>query len=403
MIKQSFGTDGVLLPHFIHKLRFFLRSRKKSRPVSDVSDTGDAYPSPDVLRERADEQVNSATPNQPVKGPLKLQSDFLIAPIGTNESPIGAQFETNEGGFDKIDPPEPVREVKEQSSENSILDIYTDYFGLNVRPFSLVPDPDFIFWSPAHRRAYTMLEYGLLTRSPITLITGEVGSGKTTLLHHLLKNIDDRIKVGLVANAQGSRGELLRWVMMSLGKRISADTNYVDMFEAFQKLLIDEYAQGGRVVIIFDEAQNLSRESLEELRMFTNINSNKDELLQLVIVGQPELREMIRQPGLRQFAQRVAANFHLGAMDSTTVYDYIGHRLRAAGAAKNLFHRSASDLIFEKTNGVPRLVNQLCDLAMVYTFTNNQKIVTYRTVQQVLDDGAFFGAGSFDSSESSNL
>ncbi len=150
------------------------------------------------------------------------------------------------------------------------------------------------------------------------------------------------------------------------------------------------------MVIIFDEAQNLSRESLEELRMFTNINANKDELLQLVLVGQPELRDIVRQPNLRQFAQRVAANFHLDAMDSATVCAYIGHRLLTAGASKNLFNRSACELIHEHTGGIPRLVNQLCDLSMVYAFTNNQKIVTLRTVQLVLDDGAFFGAGAFE-------
>ncbi len=283
---------------------------------------------------------------------------------------------------------------------NHTLEIYTNHFGLSARPFSLVPDPEFLFWSPAHRRAYTMLEYGILTCAPITLITGEVGSGKTTLLHHLLKNLDTGIKVGLVSNAQGARGELLRWVLMSLDQPCSPDATYVDLFESFQKYLIAEYAQGNRVVIIFDEAQNLTRESLEELRMFTNINANKDELLQLVLVGQPELRDIVRRPDLRQFAQRVAANFHLDTMDSATVCAYIGHRLLAAGASRNLFNRSACELIHENTGGVPRLVNQLCDLSMVYAFTNNQKIITLRTVQLVLDDGAFFGAGAFDTESS---
>lgn len=276
------------------------------------------------------------------------------------------------------------------------LDIYTGYFGLRSRPFSLVPDPEFIYWSPVHRRAYTMLEYGLLTCAPITLITGEVGSGKTTLLHHLLKNIGSQIKVGLVSNAQGSRGELLRWVLMALDQPARPDATYVDLFDQFQKYLISEYARGNRVVIIFDEAQNLSRESLEELRMFTNINSNKDELLQLVLVGQPELREIVQRPDLRQFAQRVSASFHLSTMDRDTVHAYIGHRLLTAGAAKNLFLRPASEIVYRHTGGVPRLVNQLCDLSMVYAFTNNQKIITPRTVQQVLDDGAFFGAGAFE-------
>lgn len=285
------------------------------------------------------------------------------------------------------------------SNSDTTFDIYTEHFGLHSRPFSLVPDPDFIFWSPAHRRAYTMLEYGLLTRAPITLITGEVGSGKTTLLHHLLKSLDRFTKVGLVSNAHGTRGELLRWVLMSLDQPAGPNATYVDLFDAFQKYLITEYARGNRVVVIFDEAQNLSRESLEELRMFTNINSNKDELLQLVLVGQPELRDIIRKPDLRQFAQRVASSFHLGPMDVDTVQAYIGHRLIKAGARKNLFTRRACELVHEQTGGVPRLVNQLADLSMVYAFTNNQRTVTDRTVQQVLDDGTFFGAGAFEQTD----
>ncbi len=291
-------------------------------------------------------------------------------------------------------PIEPEHNSEYTPAMDSSLDIYTDHFGLKQRPFSLVPDPNYLYWSSSHRRAYTMLEYGVLTSAPITLITGEVGAGKTTLLQHLLKNIGEGVKIGLISNAHGSRGELLQWVLMSLDQPAPDGASYVSLFDAFQKYLIMEYAQGNRVILIFDEAQNLSRESLEELRMFTNINANSDVLLQLVLVGQPELRDMVRRPDLRQFAQRVAASFHLDAMDARTVSAYIGHRLRLSGAERNLFSEVASTLVYESTGGVPRLVNQLCDLSMVYAFTKNQKTVTLATVQQVLDDGAFFGAGA---------
>lgn len=274
----------------------------------------------------------------------------------------------------------------------SSLDIYTAHFGLTERPFSLLPDPDFLFWSQAHMQAYTMLEYGILTRAPITMITGEVGAGKTTLLHHLLKSIGNDVRIGLVSNAHGDRGELLRWVLMSLDQPAPADATYVDLFATFQKHLIEEYAQGHRVILIFDEAQNLSAESLEELRMFTNINSNKDELLQLVLVGQPELQEIIRRPEMRQFAQRVASSFHLRAMDMKTVRKYVGHRLEVAGADRNFFSPAATELIYKSTGGVPRLVNQLCDLAMVYAFTRGRKGVVRHTIELVLNDGAFFAA-----------
>lgn len=275
---------------------------------------------------------------------------------------------------------------------NSTLDIYTAHFGLTERPFSLLPDPGFIYWSPAHRRAFTILEYGILTRAPITLITGEVGTGKTTLLHQLIATVGPDVRVGLISNAHGDRGELLRWVLLALAQPAGPQETYVDLFGRFQHYLIEEYAAGRRVILIFDEAQNLSRESLEELRMFTNINSGKDELLQLVLVGQPELRDVVRRPDLTQFAQRVSAAFHLQAMDRATLRDYVRHRLEVAGAREEIFGISAIELVHDATGGVPRLVNQLCDLAMVYAYTQDARRVTRQTVQQVLEDGVFFAA-----------
>lgn len=272
----------------------------------------------------------------------------------------------------------------------STLNIYTSFFGLSERPFSLVPDPEFLFWSGPHNRAYAMLEYGILTRAPITLITGEIGAGKTTLLHHLLRSAGDDVRIGLVANAQGDRGELLCWILQSLEQAAEASESYVDLFVRFQRFLIQEYANGRRVILIFDEAQNLTRESLEELRMFTNINANKDELLQLVLVGQPELRDMVNRPDLQQFAQRVSSAFHLPAMDRKMVSDYIAHRLKVAGAERNIFSKAACDLVFENSGGVPRLVNKLCDLCMVYAFTGDNRRVTRLTVERVLADGVFF-------------
>ncbi len=269
-------------------------------------------------------------------------------------------------------------------------DLYTAHFGLTTRPFALAPDPDFLFWLPAHKRAYAMLEYGVMTHSPITLITGEVGAGKTTLLLHLMRSLGPEICVGLISNPSGARSELLRWVLMALGQPIAVDQSYVDLFASFQALLISEYAAGRRVMLIFDEAQNLSIEALEELRMLTNINSGKDELLQLVLVGQPELRDIIDQPNMRQFAQRIAANFHLTAMDRKTVRAYVAHRLKVAGRDDRIFTTPSVDLIHERTGGVPRLVNQLCDLSLVYAFSKGRKSVTALTVQQVLDDGVFF-------------
>lgn len=276
------------------------------------------------------------------------------------------------------------------------MNIYTDFFGMKERPFSLVPDPDFIYWSKPHSRAFSMLEYGILTRAPITLITGEVGAGKTTLLQHLLKTVSEDVRIGLIANAQGDRGELLRWVLLALEQPVRPEETYVELFNRFQQFLIAEYAAGRRVILIIDEAQGLTREGLEELRMFTNINTNKDELLQLVLVGQPELRDIVRRPDMRQFAQRVSSAFHLPAMDVQTVRAYIRHRLDVAGGASDIFSLPAADRIHEATGGVPRLVNQLCDFAMVYAYTKNSVKVSRMIVQQVLDDGVFFAADLAD-------
>lgn len=151
-----------------------------------------------------------------------------------------------------------------------------------------------IYWSPSHRRAFSILEFGIMSRAPITLITGEIGAGKTTLLQALLNRIEEDVTIGLVSNAQGGRGELLQWILNSLGLPVDEDTSYVAMFQKLRDFMVEEYADGRRVILIFDEAQNLSLEGLEELRMLTNVNSNKDELVQLILVGQPELRDMVR-------------------------------------------------------------------------------------------------------------
>ncbi len=272
-------------------------------------------------------------------------------------------------------------------------DIYTEHFGLAQRPFSLVPDPEFLFWSPAHRGAFAMLQYGLMTRAPITLLTGEIGAGKTTLVHHFLATLDEDVTVGLIANARPDSTDVLRWVLPSLSVDVPRDADEAERFDRFQSFLIDEYGAGRRVVLVIDEAQNLSRAALEELRMLTNINTNKDELLQLVLVGQPELRDRVRAPDLIQFAQRVAANYHVPAMDGETVLRYIAHRLRVAGGKPGMFSRQAAEEVFRASGGVPRLVNQLCDLAMTYAFANGTAQVRRATVRQVLDDGAFFAAG----------
>ncbi len=267
--------------------------------------------------------------------------------------------------------------------------LYADFFGLRERPFKLAPDPDFIFWSDQHRKAFTVLEYGILTHAPITLVTGEIGAGKTTLVQALLRRLEDDLTVGLVSNAQGGRGELLSWVLSSLDIEVDHDARYADMFSMLQKFLLSEYAAGRRVILIFDEAQNLSAEGIEELRMLTNINTGKDELIQLILVGQPELRDMVRAPEMRQLAQRISASFHLGRMDGAMVAEYITHRLRHVGGTGREFTPQACERIAEISDGVPRLVNQLADMSMLYAWSKNSGEIGLGTVESVLEDGLF--------------
>lgn len=227
----------------------------------------------------------------------------------------------------------------------------------------------------------------MVTRAPLTVVTGEVGTGKTTLIQALLGQISDDVTVGLISNAQGGRGDLLRWVCSALNLPYGADIDYVELFNQFQDYVISEYAAGRYVLLIIDEAQNLSVEVLEELRMLTNINSNKDELLQLILVGQPELQEMIALPELRQFAQRVSATYHLDPMDTLTTHQYIAHRLKHVGGTGDEFTPQAIQYIYHQSQGIPRIVNKLCDLALVYAASEEQQVVDTATVEELIKDG----------------
>lgn len=268
-----------------------------------------------------------------------------------------------------------------------VIDLLIKNFGFRTRPFSLLPDPDFLFWSRGHGRAFSVLEFGLATNAPLTVVTGEVGTGKTTLIQALLRLVDQDITLGLISNARGDRGDLLRWVLNALDVPLPEQTDYVSLFQHFQNFCIAEYAAGRHVVLIIDEAQNLGEEMLEELRMLTNINSGNDVLLQIILAGQPELRELITRPNLRQFAQRVTATCHIKPFDLANSTAYIRHRLTVAGGTGNEFSNAAIRFIFEKTDGIPRMINKLCDLALVYAASANQSEVTLETIEEVLQDG----------------
>jgi type II secretory pathway predicted ATPase ExeA len=268
--------------------------------------------------------------------------------------------------------------------------MYEGFYGLTGRPFLTIPNPEFLFWAESHTLAFTMLRYGLMSRAPITVVTGEIGAGKTTLIRQLLSEIPQDLVVGLVSNMQAGRGQLMHWVLSALNIRY-ADEPYPLLLDRFNDHVITAYGQGKRVVLIFDEAQNLSLDSLEELRMLSNINADKDELLQLVLVGQPELRAKLQSPELAQFAQRVSADFHLTALNAEEVERYIDHRLSIVGARWRIFPRHTCKLVHEATHGVPRLINVLCDMCLVYGFAAESKVIDESLLRDFLSSARKHG------------
>lgn len=260
--------------------------------------------------------------------------------------------------------------------------MYKTFYHLKEKPFTLLPDPGFLFLSDKHRMALTLLEYGLTNQAGFTVISGEIGAGKTTLIRHLLNNMDQEFTVGLISNTHRSFGELLEWILSAFNLE-HKDMNKVEMYRRFVDFIIDEYAHNRRTVLIIDEAQNLDAETLEELRMLSNINADKDQALQIVLSGQRELRETLRSPELVQFAQRIAVDYHLGPLSVEEVAGYVRHRMEVAGGDPDTFTPKACIAIHRYTDGVPRLINLLCDTALVYGYAEQRRWIDARLITEV--------------------
>ncbi len=247
------------------------------------------------------------------------------------------------------------------------------------------PDPSFLYMGKHHRQALTMLNYGLRSEAGITVITGEVGSGKTTLIHHVLDRLDSDITVGLISNTHEAFGELLEWVLMAFGLDYR-DKTKTELYQVFSDFLIKEYSQNRRTVLIIDEAQNFGVETLEELRMLSNINSGKHMVLQLVLVGQPELLQTMKKPELRQLAQRVSVDYHIKRLRVKDTIDYIRYRVEHAGGDPDIFLRSSCAVIHYYSRGIPRLINTLCDFALVYAYADEVPQIGAKMVLEVVRD-----------------
>ncbi len=266
--------------------------------------------------------------------------------------------------------------------------MYEAFFGLREKPFSLLPDPSFLLMTEKHQRALTLLQYGLTSHAGFTVITGEIGSGKTTLIRRLLQEEDPEVTVGLVNNTQcDSVDDLLRWIAFAFGLDYGGQY-HVALYDAFTEFLIQEYAAGRRVVVVIDEAQQLSLELLEQVRMLSNINADKVQVVQFILVGQPSLRDQLRRPELHQFAQRIAVDYHLKGLSEDEVIQYVRHRLTHAGGLPELFSEEACRLIARQSRGIPRLINTLCDTALVYAFSGEKGRIDVPLVREVLRDKA---------------
>lgn len=268
--------------------------------------------------------------------------------------------------------------------------MYEAYYGLREKPFSIQPDPGFLFMSKRHALAFTMLEYGIQSRAGFSVICGDIGCGKTTLLRKLLDTLEESVTVGLVYNTHTGIADLLEWVMLAFGQPY-AEMSQVERYDRFQRFLVDQFAARRRVVLILDEAQNLCASALESLRMLSNINADKDQLLQIVLVGQPQLRELLNQPALHQFTQRIAVEFFISPLSPEEVALYVRHRLAVAGCDRELFSEEAIDRIAAHTRGVPRSINILCDTALVYGFAAEREHIGADLVDEVLADRREYG------------
>jgi type II secretory pathway predicted ATPase ExeA len=267
--------------------------------------------------------------------------------------------------------------------------MYEAYFGLREKPFSILPDPDLIYWGENHRLALAMLEFGVLNNAGFTVITGDIGSGKTTILRYLLRRLDPKIVVALISNTPLGGEGLLGWVLMALNQPFEGA--YQNQFKRFQQYLYDEFRKGRRVVLIIDEAQNLGMKALEELRMLSNINADKKQFLQVILVGQPQLKDNLRAPQLLQFAQRVSSDFHLKPLGVADVNQYIHFRLKAVGAKMKLFSDQACEMIWQASRGIPRTINIICDTALVYGYAAQSKLISTDIVKLVIENKTSYG------------
>ena len=267
--------------------------------------------------------------------------------------------------------------------------MYLRYFGLDEIPFSITPDPAFVYLSPRHRDALAHLLYGVGKGGSggFVQLTGEVGTGKTTLCRCLLEQIPEGTRIALLLNPLVTPRELLAAISEELGIDISDSIDSTRLLvDGLNRYLLDAHARGERVVVVIDEAQNLSPEALEQVRLLTNLETSKEKLLQIVLLGQPELRDLLQRRILRQLAQRITARFHLSPLGPGDTHLYIRHRMQIAGAQRNPFRRGAMNALYQRSQGIPRLINIIADRSLVAAFAKERMDVTASMVHEAANE-----------------
>ncbi|QEM68672.1 AAA family ATPase [Geobacter sp. FeAm09] len=264
--------------------------------------------------------------------------------------------------------------------------MYETFFNLRMKPFDLVPDPSFIYLSKSHKKALTFLDYGIRERAGFILLTGEVGSGKTTIIRNLLNKRYEQLVLAKVFNTRVTSEQLLAMINDDFGLQTQGKDK-VTLIRDLNDFLVDQYARGNQPILIIDEAQNLAPELLEEVRMLSNLETSDSKLLQIILVGQPELRAILSAPELRQLRQRISINCHLQSLSRQETERYIMHRLEVAGNALAVeFPFESLDIIFRYSRGIPRLINIICDFLMLSAFAEEMKVIPVEMVREVIGD-----------------
>ena len=264
--------------------------------------------------------------------------------------------------------------------------MYERFYRLRERPFALTPDPDYLYPSRVHKEALSYLRYGIESLAGFVVVTGAIGSGKTTLLQTMMRGLDNRTTVARVMNTLLDPRELIESAMIDLGLEPEGRSKPA-MLKQFGEFLVNERTSGRLVLLVIDEAQNLSLPALEEIRMLSNLETEKSKLLQIILVGQPDLRDKLDRPELEQLRQRITVSYHLDALDADETSEYINHRLaRASVGAPMVFPREVTDRIHERSGGVPRLINVIADATLVFGYGEERTEIDGALIEEVIVD-----------------